>query len=112
MKKKHERAHSVRKERDTPPKPADFRTATDGAGIRRPIQGRIGPDGDPVYPIGSHPRPAPTDPSGRVACGACSHAEKHGAKFVCRSLLSPRAGFAHERKYACGYGRKVELVGA
>lgn len=109
MKKTTTRSYSVRKERETAPKFHKPRTATDGAGIRRPIQGTIGPDGEPQYPPGSHPRP---DPQGWVACGACRHSEAHAAKFVCRSLISPRAGFAHERKFACGYGRARELVGA
>lgn len=56
-------------------------------------------------------RPEP-DPQGWVACGACRHGEASSSKFVCRSFLSPRAGFMHERKFACGYGRARELVEA
>lgn len=109
MKKKTIPAYSVRKESKTPPKRNEFRTATDAAGIRRPIEGRIGPDGTTVYPSGSHPKPAPTS---SIECGGCRHGEASDRGVVCRSFLSPRAGFAHDRKHACGYGRAGELVGA
>ena len=104
MKKKTTRAHSVRKESKTPPKPLEFRASTDRDGIRRPIEGRIGPDGEPVYQPGSHPRPAPTP---KIRCGGCRHWEQFGSRptGACRSLLSPRAGFVHQDTHACGYGR-------
>lgn len=104
MKKRHERTYSVRKQSETPPKQETFRTTTDRAGIRRRIEARIGPDGDPVYPSGSHPRPAPTS---SIKCGDCGQGEASDRGVVCRSFLSPRAGFAHDRKHACGYGRAL-----
>ena len=108
--KKHLKVRSDRTKRGAiAPKQNEFRTAIDAAGIRRPIQGAIGPDGEAVYPSGSHPRPAPTS---STKCGGCRHGEASDRGVVCRSFLSPRAGFAHDRKHACGYGRAGELVGA
>lgn len=109
MKKDQKPARFRVKRDEIKPKHHDFRTATDGAGIRWPIQGRIGPDGEPEYPIGSHPRPAPTS---SIKCGECGQGEKCAALIVCRSFLSPRAGFAHKPNNVCGYGRARELVGA
>ena len=109
MKKRHERTYSVRKQSETPPKQETFRTTTDRAGTRRPIEGRIGPDGGPVYPSGSYPRQAPTS---SIKCGDCGQGETCAALIVCRSFLSPRAGFTHKPSHVCGYGRARELVGA
>lgn len=92
-------------------KPAYF---TDAKGLRHPIYVGVdlarGPDvsieGE-QFGFGDYPRPAP---SSSIKCGECRHAEECGALKICRSFLSPRAGFAHVAKYNCGYGRAIEVA--
>lgn len=97
-------------------KPAHRRAPffTDAKGIRHPIYFGVDLAREVDEQIqgeqtgyGDYPRPEPTS---SVKCGECRHAEECGALKVCRSFLSPRAGFMHVAKHACGYGRAHEAA--